>query len=644
MRLHIALIVLAGVLVYANGLSGPLVFDDETSVLNNTSIRRLTLPGPLSPPRDTPVAGRPVVNLTLAINYAIGGLDVVSYRVTNLLVHLLAALALYGVVRRTLRLRRVPSSLGGDADYVALAAALVWVVHPLNSESVSYLTERTESMMGFFYLLTLYASVRAATAPHPGRWTGLAIAACVLGMASKESMVTAPVMVLLFDRVFLYGSWREAWTARRPLYGGLAASWLVLGAILWSEPRTSVGFAAGATPWNYFLNQVQVIAQYLWLTVWPQALVLDYGLPRTLGLGDVVLPGLVVAGLGVLTLVMLWRRPMLGFLGAWVFITLSPTSSFVPIATEVGAERRMYLPLAALAVLAVLAVRWLVVRGAGAGRAAQWRVAAAVLGLACVLLGARTVLRNQEYQSRLRLAETIIERRPHGRGRFMLADELIKLGRHEQAVEQLKLATTDYPQAHFALATEMLHGGRAAEAVNQAELFIQRVPDTKLAFVAHDLMGQALVLDGKLEQAAQHFILVTTLSPRDPAPFVRLGNIRMRQRRFDESIGYYESALALRPDDAEILKQVGLVFSAANRPNEAIAAFSRGLNARPDDIALLNFLGRALAAQGRYTEAVMPLRRLVEVAPGDAQGRKNLEIMEKLAANQARAEGRPATP
>ena len=128
MRLHIALIVLAGVLVYGNGSSsGPLLFDDETSILNNTSIRQLTpLSVPLSPPRDTPVAGRPVVNLTFAVNYAIGGLDVTGYHVANLLVHLLAALALYGVVRRdaaaAVECRTELSR--HDADHVALAAAL----------------------------------------------------------------------------------------------------------------------------------------------------------------------------------------------------------------------------------------------------------------------------------------------------------------------------------------------------------------------------------------------------------------------------------------------------------------------------------------------------------------------------------------
>ena len=645
-RLHIALIVLAGVLVYGNGLSGPLLFDDETSILNNTSIRQLTpLSGPLSPPRDTPVAGRPVVNLTFAVNYAIGGLDVTGYHVTNLLVHLLAALTLYGTVRRALRLKRVPSDLSHDADYVALAAALLWVVHPLNSESVNYLTERTESLMALFYLTTMYASIRAVgNAGNQWLWIALAVVASTLGMASKESMVTAPVMVLIFDRVFVYTSFREAWRERRALYAGLAASWIVLGLILWSAPRTSVGFESGTTPWNYFLNQVQLIAQYFWLAVWPQALVLDYGLPRTLTVVDVLLPGVVVVALGLLTLVALWRWPLLGFLGAWVFITLSPTSSFVPIATEVGAERRMYLPMAALAVLFVVAVRWLVVRGTSAERRSQWRIAGAVIALACVLLGARTIVRNVEYGSRMRIAETIIERRPHGRARFMLADELVKAKQHEQAMTQLELATADYPPAHFGLATEMLAGGRTADAVIQAQTFIRLVPGSKAIWVAHDLMGQALAIEGKLDQAAEQFTLLTQNTPNDPLPFVRLGNIRLRQQRFDEGIRHYQSALQLRPNDPEILKQLGLAYSAANRMEEAADAFYRGVTAKPNDIALLNFLGRALGAMGRYADALGPMRRLAELAPSDAQARQNVAIMERLAAEQAKTAPGPAAP
>ena len=154
--------------------------------------RRLSVP--LSPQRDTPVAGRPLVNLTFAINYAAGGLDPRGYRLTNLAIHLLAALTLFGLVRRTLRLPSLAPRFGEQATNLAWVAALIWMLHPLQTETIDYVTQRTESMMGLFYLLTLYCSVRALEG-RPGRWHVAAIVACAAGMACKESMVTAPVMV-----------------------------------------------------------------------------------------------------------------------------------------------------------------------------------------------------------------------------------------------------------------------------------------------------------------------------------------------------------------------------------------------------------------------------------------------------------------
>ncbi len=135
MRFHAAVLALAGALAYAGSFGGPFLFDDQNAVVKNATIRTLTpISVPLSPPRDTPVAGRPVVNLTFAGNYAIGGLDVTGYHVVNLAMHLLTALALFGVVRRTLRLASMPDDLSRAAGGVALASALVWELHPLNSE------------------------------------------------------------------------------------------------------------------------------------------------------------------------------------------------------------------------------------------------------------------------------------------------------------------------------------------------------------------------------------------------------------------------------------------------------------------------------------------------------------------------------
>src|SRR5688500_12290270 len=279
-------LVIAGLVVYANGLGGPFVYDDFSAIVSNDQIRRLApLSEPLSPPRDTPVAGRPLVNLSLALNYAVSGLDPRGYHLTNLAIHLLAALALFGVVRRTLDFDTTDALRARSRD-VAFVCALVWMLHPLNTEVVNYVTQRTSSLKGLMYLLTLYCSIRALGRSRAG-WQAAAMLACAFGMACKESMATAPLMVALYDRVFVYSSFRAAVRQRGRLYTGLAATWLILAALLLSGPRGTVGFGAGVGAWTYLLNQAAMIVDYLRLTILPRALVLDYGVPRALTLTEV---------------------------------------------------------------------------------------------------------------------------------------------------------------------------------------------------------------------------------------------------------------------------------------------------------------------------------------------------------------------
>ena len=148
----------------------------------------------LHPPRQTPVAGRPISNLSFAINYAAGGLDIAGYHIWNIGVHILAALALSGIVRMT-GIWAAPDADRTTTDRLALVCTLVWVLHPLNSEAVNYLTQRTELMVGLFYLLTMYAAITAHRSARPRRWAMAAVVSNFCGIATKESMVTAPLMV-----------------------------------------------------------------------------------------------------------------------------------------------------------------------------------------------------------------------------------------------------------------------------------------------------------------------------------------------------------------------------------------------------------------------------------------------------------------
>ncbi len=158
-----AAIVTCGLAAYSNSLRGPFVFDDLSSIVENPSIRSLWPIWPVFSPtgHGSTVQGRPLVNLSLAINYAVGGTDnVVGYHVVNMILHMLAGLTLFGVFRRTLVLPSMPDKVRHASTWLALGAALLWLVHPLQTSAVTYVIQRAGVMMGLFYLLTLYCFIR----------------------------------------------------------------------------------------------------------------------------------------------------------------------------------------------------------------------------------------------------------------------------------------------------------------------------------------------------------------------------------------------------------------------------------------------------------------------------------------------------
>ena len=243
---------LAGVLAYANSLSGPFIFDDQLSIVENQQIREWWQLGTvLFPEHEQATAGRPLVNLSFALNYALGGLNVGGYHIVNLAFHLMSGLLVFGIVRRTLELPRLRDRFGGTGLNLGFAAALLWTLHPLNTEAVNYLTQRTELMMALFYLLTLYAAIRASHS-RAHTWGAIAVLACAAGMACKESMVTAPVVVVLYDAIFLFESLRRALGKRGRFYLALGASWMVLVAVTWSGPRV---YSLEAISARQFLGQ-----------------------------------------------------------------------------------------------------------------------------------------------------------------------------------------------------------------------------------------------------------------------------------------------------------------------------------------------------------------------------------------------------
>ena len=243
---------LAAIAAYHGSFSVPFFFDDRAQITDNPTIRHLwRLKTVLVPPMNAGVGGRPLLNFSFALNYALGGMNVWGYHALNLLIHICGGLALFGIVRRTLD-GKFRNSNFENRNLCAFAVALIWLLHPLQTEAVTYVAERAESMMGMFYLLTLYFFIRSVEPVEVGRrapatpsvrnsggdegvagarrptFAALSILACFLGICTKEVVVTAPVIVLLYDRTFVSGTFLAAWRRNWRLYSGYAGTWLLL--------------------------------------------------------------------------------------------------------------------------------------------------------------------------------------------------------------------------------------------------------------------------------------------------------------------------------------------------------------------------------------------------------------------------------
>jgi tetratricopeptide (TPR) repeat protein len=619
----IAVILLIGAIAYANSLRNPFLFDDHLAVVENESIRHLADLGEVfTPAHESPVAGRPVVNLTFAVNYALGGLDVTGYHLWNIATHLAAALLIFGIVRRTLAGQT--GWLRSRATPLACTVAALWAVHPLTTDAVDYVTQRTELTMGALLLLTLYASLRALAWPRRTTWSVVAVAACALGMASKESMVTAPVLVALYDRTFAFDSWRQAWKSRRPLYLGLSAGWIVLAAILATRPRSSsAGFSSGVSPIVYLLNQFPIVTRYLGLAFWPHALVQNYGWPAPISIAA-ALPYIAVIGmLLAVTIAAFWRAPKIAFLGAWIWITLSPASSFVPIATEVGAERRMYLPLIALVTLVVLGAAALVRR---VGPPAP-TLAATVAVVAVVALASATAVRNTDYASPVTLARSTVARRPTPVARHVLATELLAVGARDEAIDQLRLAVDGAPRARYTLGVELIEGGRIDEGMAMLQSFVAAQPLLKLAVSAHEYLGKAYAQRGQWTKATAEF---QAMVDAGDAPAERLlADALVNGKSLDAALAHYRHYLAARPDDSDAYNQLGAAFGASGRLDDALAAFQRAELLNPQNGPIERNLAYVLYEKHDLAGARAHAERAVALEPDDETSAALLHMLQR---------------
>jgi len=652
-RLPSVLLIVAVAAAYLNSFHGAFLFDDVYHIIENERIRRVL------PRWHLFAVERPLVELSLAVNYALGGLNPWGYHAFNLAVHLLAALTLFGVMRRTL------SQVGWGGTGSACAVALLWAVHPLPTQSVTYVIQRGESLMGLFYLLTLYCAIRAAQSSWRLCWYGAAVATCALGMASKAVMVTAPVMVVIYDLVLSRHGRRTEQkdppeTGNNPvasapgsdgppfdvslrrrwgLYLGLAVTWGVLwacgvtGELL--DPtaqRSHVGLGYhGITPLEYAATQTGVILHYLRLSFWPVGLCLDYDWPVASTLGDVVPPGLVIVTLLSATAWGLIRRSWLGFAGAWFFLILAPTSSLIPI-KDPAFEHRMYLPLAGLIAVVVIGGNIVLKRifghlsfSASLGRVIQ----GAIVGVTALLLAYGTVQRNEDYRSELAMWADVAAKRPHNaRARVALGNALLARNRVDEAIAAYREAVgirPDLADAQCALGMGLAKKGALDEAVAAYREALRLDPNHPQA---HYNLANALGRQGRTDEAIDGYRKSLRIQPQFADAHCNLGNALAKQERWDEAIAEYRETLRLNPKLAKGHNNLGEALLELGKLDEAIDAFREAIRIRPDYANAHANLGAALVDRGEYDEALQHAQVALRIDPGHVAARETLSAVQ----------------
>ncbi|MDO8426434.1 MAG: hypothetical protein Q7T24_02825 [Deltaproteobacteria bacterium] len=380
-------IALLTIIAYSNTFQASFHFDDHPQIIKNNNLKSINL----NIIKET----RGLTYLTFAVNYALGGLDVTGYHIVNTSVHIINSILAYWLLIATFGFIEKDDAW---ARRIAFFSALIFALHPIQTQAVTYIIQRMESLSSLFYLSALLFFVKAAGSERPSKrviFYALVGASYLLGFYSKETTFTLPAIIMLYDLYFVSRGSLKKLVLRWPLYGALAALFIFFtvntimplggfgdlskeSAVEVSSPTVdasvptmpreeSAGFKVTyISPKEYLLTQFNVVVYYISLLAFPANQNLDYDFPRATGLFKAPMPHkgaalnipmlppvlslsilLFILGLG---LFLYFRskgeaggdRRLISFFIFWFFIILSPTSSLIPI-IDVIYEHRLYL-------------------------------------------------------------------------------------------------------------------------------------------------------------------------------------------------------------------------------------------------------------------------------------------------------------
>ena len=632
----LALIIL-GLVAFLNSLPNSFHFDDYDAIVNNPAIRDLKhLPSYFTDMRTWTMSSqqdwRPMVLTTFALNYWMGGINPVFFRLTNLALHIGVAFFLF-LIFKNIAARsaaRLPGLSTRTVAWLALFASGLFLVHTANSEVVNYIFARSTLLATFFYVAAFYCYL---SGPFSGQeqysrfWHMAALSSFILAVCSKAPAVTLPLSLAAFEIIFLNPSGQSPWHLfkrdPRRLKKYLPPALLGIAYVALRPSfvrRLVVGILTGdktESALAYLYTQFRAWVYYMSLFFWPDPLIFDYpgfGLSGSLWEARVLLSlALVITILGIAW--RFWRTaPVISFFIFWYFIALLPEASFIPLTNLVSGYRPYpaNLGLSIVFVVLVYQVTSSLSKKAG-GEIRGGRRAALCAGTAAILLCSLTVAtikRNEVWRNGGTLWRDVLSKDPtNSRAHMNLGMYLQRIGDYKQAEDLIEKAvrmTPTAPRVYVLRGLFNIEIGRSGAALNdlnhaidldvkalhayyyRGELYRKMGEHQKALTDYHSalklrplytnaLYGIAQVLTeiGQDAQVKKTCEKITEINSRDARGYSCLGNFFSRQKKYREALEVYRNGTALVPKSTTLWYELGGVYEKLEMYKEAADAFAQ---------------------------------------------------------------------
>lgn len=553
----ILIISLVGFAIYSNTFNSAFHYDDYQNIVNNDLIKNLSNLRAIwsfSPTRF-------VTYVTFAMNYHIGGLEVTGYHVLNLIIHLLNGAIIYWISRFIVSTVYTRKENKDDySTWIPLIAGLVFVSHPIQTQAVTYIVQRAASLATMFYLLSLMCYIKARLhhiAREGGRRSALYYSAAfisgILAMFSKEIAITLPLAIALVEFYFIQGASRIRWKyaflflpiviiVPLTIYLTGAIDFQTLGQIETPEGTITI------PPLNYLLTQFKVLVLYLQLVLVPigQNLDHDIALAQTILEPKVLLSLALLVSILILAVFLFRRNKLLSFGIFWVFLTLLPESSIIPV-TDVSMEHRLYLPMVGMSIL-IVAILFNILERLKPKNINL--IIFALIGMYCVM----TYARNNVYRDELSLWSDVVSKSPQKSRPY-----------NNRGIGYLRKGMVSEAERDFRRATEI--DPRSREGWNNLAVF-------------YTDMGSYQKAIEILDQSAM-------VSPNSPIIFFNRGRAHYFLAEYEKAIEDYTRSLALDPKDKRVLQNRAVAFAFLARYQSALSDCDAALQLDPQDAEIM---------------------------------------------------------